>query len=147
MGLPQSVVVAASAAEPDGRSRTQAEGVAGLAAIAEGRMSTSGLVRGVATELVERTGEPEVGEEPPLITLPDREAGIADVLARAREAATLLAAKADATDAAAYRHWLVTIADEVVAAAKSGGVLGIGGEWVSDHERRFVSDLTAALND
>lgn len=147
VGLPQAVVVAASSAEPDGRGRTRTEGEAGLAAIAEGRDSASALVRQVAAELVVRVGDPGSGEEAPTINFPDREAGIADVLKRAREAATLLAGGADATEAAAYKHWLVTIAEEVAGAAKSGGVLGIGGEWVSAPERRFISDLTVALGD
>jgi hypothetical protein len=145
VGLPQSVIVAAASAESDGARRTQAEWHAGLTALADGRDSSSPLVRQVATELVERLGDPEEGEEPPAIEFPDPEAGIADVLDRAAQAGSLLADTAADADAEAYRYWLVTIAEEVIAAAKSGDILGIGGERVSEPERRFRDSLAAAL--
>jgi hypothetical protein len=40
----------------------------------------------------------------------------------------------------------VGIADTVVGAASTGGVLGIGGEAVTDSERRFRDDLATALS-
>jgi hypothetical protein len=147
VGLPQSVMIAASAAEDDGSRRTLSEGEAGLDAIAAGRESANPLVRDVASEVVERVGGPEVGAETAMVPLPDRDAGLAEVLDRARGAAMLLTAKAPAGDAAAYKHWVVGIAEQVVGAARSGGFLGIGGEWVSESERRFVDELSAILND
>ena len=39
------------------------------------------------------------------------------------------------------------IAEQVVGAASSGGLLGIGGESVSDSERRFRDRLAHVLND
>jgi hypothetical protein len=147
VGLPQAVATAASAAESDGARRTWAEGTAGQDAIAAGRESGSGLVERVARELIARVGDPEEGVEPPVIAPPDRQAALADTLDRARAAAALLAGKADPGEAAAYKHWLVTIAEEVVSAARSGGVLGVGGDVVSDSERRFRDELAAVLND
>ena len=67
VGLPQSVLTAASAAEHDGTRRTLAENAAGLEAISEGRESASPLVTAVAAELVSRVGDPESGEELPAI--------------------------------------------------------------------------------
>jgi hypothetical protein len=145
VGLPQSVVVAASQAETDSSRRTLAEWTAGMTAIADGRESASALVRDVATEVVARQGDVEEGEAPPVIMFPDRDAGIADVIKRASAAHALLAAKADAADAEAYRFWVVTVAEQVVGAAKSGDVLGIGGDVVTEPERRFRDDLAAAL--
>jgi hypothetical protein len=145
VGLPQSVVVAASQAESDGNRRTLAEWTAGMTAIADGREAASPLVRDVATEVVARQGDVEEGEEPPVITFPDRDAGIADVLQRAGAVHSLLAAKAEQADAEAYRFWVVTVAEQVVSAAKSGDVLGIGGDVVTEPERRFRDDLAAAL--
>jgi hypothetical protein len=145
VGLPQAVIAAAAAAEADSTRRTQTEWNAGLTALGDGRDSPSPLVREVATELVARVGDPEAGEEPAVIELPDPEAGIADVLDRAQVAGALLAAKAQSADAEAYRYWVVTIAEEVVSAAKSGDVLGIGGERVSEPERLFRDSLAAAL--
>jgi hypothetical protein len=147
VGLPQSVMMAAIFAESDSTNRTATESGAGLDAIAAGRDSGSTLVRDVALELFTRLGDPETGELPPVLDVGTREVEPGDVLDRARSATTLLAAKAGPGEAAAYRHWLVGIADQVVNAAKSGGFLGIGGSWVSESERRFVDELSSVLND
>jgi hypothetical protein len=145
VGLPQSVIVAAASAEADGTRRTQAEWNAGMTALADGRDSASPLVREVATELVSRVGDPEDGDEPPVVEFSDPESGIADVIDRASRAGALLADKADNADAEAYRYWVVTIAEQVVGAAKSGDVLGIGGERISEPERLFRDSLATAL--
>jgi len=62
-------------------------------------------------------------------------------------AAVLLAGKASESDAETYKHWLVEIADTVVGAVSTGGVLGIGGETVTESERLFRDDLAKALTD
>ncbi|MER7444804.1 hypothetical protein [Micromonospora avicenniae] len=147
VGLPQSVLTAASAAESDGTRRTMAENAAGLETIAAGRESASPLVAAVAGEIVTRVGDPEAGEELPAISPSDPQALIDDVLGRAGEAAALLAARTDEGEAGAYKHWLVEIAEQVVGAASSGGVLGLGGEAVSASERRFRDRLARVLND
>jgi hypothetical protein len=147
VGLPQSVMMAAVLAEGDSTNRTASESSAGLDAIAAGRDSGSTLVRDVALELIARLGDPETGELPPVLEVGTREVDLGEVLDRARTATDLLAAKAGPGEAAAYRHWLVVIADQVVNAAKSGGFLGIGGSWVSESERRFVDKLSTVLND
>ncbi len=147
VGLPQSVLTAASAAEHDGTRRTLAENAAGLEAIATGRESASPLVTAVAGELVARVGDPETGEELQSIEPPDPAAYADDVLARAREAARLLASRTDEGEAGAYKHWLVTIAEQVVTASPSGGILGVGGDVVTEPERRFRDRLASVLND
>ncbi|SIQ99260.1 hypothetical protein [Micromonospora avicenniae] len=147
VGLPQSVLTAASAAESDGTRRTMAENAAGLETIAAGRESASPLVAAVAGEIVTRVGDPEAGEELPAISPSDPQALIDDVLGRAGEAAALLAARTDEGEAGAYKHWLVEIAEQVVGAASSGGVLGLGGEAVSASEQRFRDRLARVLND
>ena len=146
-GLPQSVLTAASAAESDGARRTMAENAAGLDAIAAGRESASPLVAAVAGEVVTRVGDPEAGEELPVIEPADPGAMISDVLARARTASVLLARKVDEGEAGAYKHWLVSIAEQVVSASASGGILGIGGDVVTESERRFRDKLAEVLND
>ncbi|MEU6022820.1 hypothetical protein ACGFIK_16330 [Micromonospora sp. NPDC048871] len=147
VGLPQSVLTAASAAESDGTKATMAESAAGLESISAGRESASPLVAAVAGELVTRVGDPEAGEELPAIAPADPRGYAEDVLARAKAAMELLAAKVDEGEAGAYRHWLVEIADQVVGAASSGGVLGLGGSVVSASERRFRDRLQQVLND
>lgn len=153
VGLPQSVMLAASSIEDDGTRRTAAENAAGLAAIADGRQSASQLVYAIANEVATQIGDPEEDEELPgqpvadLPVPPEPDAFAADVLDRARSAVALLKERADEGDAGAYKHWLVTIVEEVVGAASTGGVLGIGGTQVSDAERGFRDDLSGVLND
>jgi hypothetical protein len=131
VGLPQAVLTAASAAESDGTRRTLAESHAGMETISAERTSASVLVSAVAQEVVSRVGDPEVGEELPMIEPDDPQAMIADVLDRARTVSLLLA----------------KIADEVVGAASTGGLLGLGGDVVSDNERRFRDHLSQVLTD
>lgn len=147
VGLPQAVVTAASAAESDGTRRTMAENAAGLEAISNARQAASPLVSRVATEIVSRVGDPERGEELPVVQPPDPQAYLADVLGRAGEASALLASRVDDGEAGAYRHWLVKIAEQVVSASASGGLLGIGGDQVTEGERRFRDELSRVLTD
>lgn len=101
----------------------------------------------MAGEIVSRVGDPEAGEELPVIVPADPRAMIEDVLNRAASAARLLATKVDEGEAGAYKHWLVEITENVVGAASSGGILGLGGDQVSDSERRFRDRLSQVLND
>jgi hypothetical protein len=147
VGLPPAVLTAASAAAPDGPRKTRAENEAGLAEIADARVSASPLVAAIATAAVDQTGDPELGEDPPVIEPADPIGYAQDVVERAAEASALLAGKASESDAQTYKHWLVEIAESVVGAAATGGVLGVGGETVTDTEREFRDDLAKALAD
>ena len=147
VGLPQSVLTAASAATPDSARKTRAENEAGRDVISDARVSASPLVAAVAAELLAEVGDPELGEEAPVIEPSDPIAYVEDVLGRAAEVNALLVAKVDQPDAETYKHWLVEIAESVVGAATTGGVLGIGGEQVTDTEREFRDDLAKALSD
>jgi hypothetical protein len=147
VGLPLAVLTAASAATPDGARKTRAENEAGQDEISDARASASPLVAAVARAVMEQSGDPELGEEAPLIEPGDPIGYAQDVLDRAAQASALLAGKADAADAETYKHWLVGIADTVVGAASTGGVLGIGSENVTESERNFRDNLAKALND
>ena len=147
VGLPQSVLTAASAAAPDGNRKTRAENAAGLDKISDGRGSASPLVAAVANELVTRVGDPELGEELPVIEPSDPIGYAGDVLDRAAKAAELLNGRASDGDAGAYKHWLVEIAETVVGAASTGGVFGFGGDQVTETERRFRDELSKVLTD
>lgn len=146
-GLPQSVLTAASAAETDSDRKTRAEAAAGLDRIAEGRRSPSPLVAAVANDLVNRVGDPELGEELPAVFPPDPKAYAVDVLGRAAEAVAILAGKVPEGDLGAYKHWLVEIAEDVVTASSTGGVFGLGGDQVSEAERRFHDELARVVKD
>lgn len=147
VGLPQSVLTAASVATHDSARKTRAETAAGLDEIADARASASPLVTAIAKAVVDQTGDPDRGEELPAIEPSDPQGYARDVVARAAQAAALLTAKADAADAETYKHWLVEIADSVVGAAATGGVLGLGGDVVTENERVFRDDLAQVLSD
>jgi hypothetical protein len=147
VGLPQAVLTAASAATPDSARKTRAESAAGQEKISDARASASPLVIAVAGAALDQAGDPELGEEPPVIEPGDPIGYAEDVVDRAAQANVLLAAKATAQDAETYKHWLVEIVDTVVGAASTGGVLGIGGEAVTDDERNFRDRLAKVLTD
>jgi hypothetical protein len=48
-------------------------------------------------------------------------------------------------DADAYRSFLVGIAERTAQAAKEGGFLGFGGEWVSKDERTVLNRISEAV--
>src|SRR5262249_36987221 len=133
--LPGRVVVAAISVQA--ARRTVAQGLAGIDAIAAGRASASRLGRDVVAAIYAETEDgPPMGGE-----FHDRAAGIADVLEACRAAGRLLAERTEREDADAYRHWLEAIAARVYRAARTGGVLGLGGPIISPAERRFLADL------
>lgn len=147
VGLPEAIVIAASSVQPDSARRTQAESDAGHEAISVGRESASPLVNAVAVELIARVGDPETGETPDAIHPSDPQATAKDALSRATEAVVLLRGRVDIGEAGAYRHWLVSIADAVITASRSGGALGLGGDQVTEVERQFRDELASALSD
>lgn len=147
VGLPQSVVTAASVATHDSARKTRAETAAGLDQISDARGSASPLVTAIARAVLDQTGDPDRGEELPAIEPADPVGYGQDVVTRAAEANALLAAKSTPADAETYKHWLVEIAESVVGAASSGGVLGLGGDVVTADERAFRDALAKALAD
>jgi exonuclease III len=66
-------------------------------------------------------------------------------LQRIRDAVALLEPKAEPGDVEAYKRFVLTVAERAAEATKSGGVLGIGGERVSDAESAALDELAAAL--
>jgi hypothetical protein len=140
--LPRLVVAAASAAQRDIAYRTTAEVEAGLVASARGRESRNAFVAAVAAEALRVFDDRSTLDG---VSFADVESGIIAVLDRAAEANDTLREKASPADAAAYRAWLVKVADVVVSAARTGGFLGFGGRRVTEAERRFRDRLAAVL--
>jgi hypothetical protein len=147
VGLPQSVLTAASAATSDSARKTRAENAAGRDKISDGRGSASALVSAVANELTDRVGDPELGEELAVIEPADPIGYADDVLERAAKATALLNERVGDGDAGAYKLWLVEIAETVTGAASTGGVFGIGGADVTETERQFRDRLSHVLSD
>ena len=57
----------------------------------------------------------------------------------------ILDAKVSSEQAAGFKSWLVTIADNVANASREGGFLGFGGERVSAAESAAIKVLASAL--
>jgi hypothetical protein len=138
--LPAEVMVTTINIQDDGPRRTVAEGLAGLDAIAAGRGSDSELVRAVVAAIYSEPEDERAGPagDPP--------AQLAQVLGDCRRAAEVLRTRADPADAATYLDWVRQVAVRVCAAARSGGVLGFGGERIGAPEQEFLDDLAAALS-
>lgn len=66
-------------------------------------------------------------------------------LENCRAVDALLRTKAGAEEADAYRRWLLDVAYRVAAAAKEGGLFGLGGEQVSRGEAATIDEIAAAL--
>ncbi len=136
--LPRWVVAAASAAQHDLAYRTNHEVEAGFVASAHGRDTGNAFVTEVAGECMRIFDNRGViaGAD-----FTDRNAAIDSVLAKVGAVNQLITDKADAEDVAAYRKWLVSITDVVISAARSGDVLGFGGQLVTASEHSFRDRL------
>lgn len=66
-------------------------------------------------------------------------------LAKLRQAVELLQSKATPEEVDEYRAFALSIAERAAEADKSGGVLGIGGERVTDAEREALAAVAEAL--
>ncbi len=63
----------------------------------------------------------------------------------ARRAGAILDVQADPSEAARVRAWYLSVAQKVAEASREGGVLGIGGEKVSNFEREAIKAIADAL--
>jgi hypothetical protein len=68
-----------------------------------------------------------------------------EALAGVKQAVAILQAKGGPDDLKAYRGWVGAVAEGVANAASSGGVLGFGGEKVSEAEKAFLGQVMAAM--
>jgi hypothetical protein len=132
--LPRRVLMAAVASAP-AESRHTAEGIAGIEAIASGLASPSSLVREVVGSIYS-----ESHAEPHEIL--DGDASVVQTLAACRYASEVLAERAAASDAEAYRQWLHHIAAVVTGVAQ--GVVYPRGR-VGLAESRFLYALGGVL--
>lgn len=62
-----------------------------------------------------------------------------------REAISILEAKCAPSDVDDYKRFVMTVAQAVAGAHKSGGFLGIGGKQVSDAEDEALDEISIAL--
>ncbi len=140
--LPRWVVAAASASQRDLPHRTNIEIEAGLIASARGRDTGNAFVAEVGADTLRIFDDRSTVSA---IEFKDTESGIATVLDRVGGVNELLGTKADPADAMAYRSWLLAITDVVISAARTGDILGFGGQLVTALEHRFRDRLAQVL--
>jgi hypothetical protein len=63
----------------------------------------------------------------------------------ARIAGAILSTEADPADAERVGLWLLSVAQVVAEATPEGGLIGIGGDQVSQHEREAIAVIRDAL--
>jgi hypothetical protein len=68
-----------------------------------------------------------------------------DGLEAARRAGAILAVQAEPIEAARARAWLLSVAQVVAEAAREGGIMGIGGEQVTEREEQTIAAIRDAL--
>jgi hypothetical protein len=99
----------------------------------------------------ERQGESELLDQlvasPPAVDRAKVEGG--DIAAasaeRLGEAVRILREKATPEEVDAYGRFVLSVAEAAASAHKEGGVLGVGGQQVSDAERAALDEIAAAL--
>jgi membrane-bound lytic murein transglycosylase B len=146
----QSVVLsgmAVTAADPSGLIGLLQESFASGSALLKAKTDpgSSELIKAVVAEFETSEGRGKV-QEAIKARLAGAKAG--DVSQRSmealREASRILDSKAP-QDSAAFKQWLRTISGRVADAASEGGVLGFGGQRVSDAEKATLSEIAKAL--
>jgi hypothetical protein len=70
----------------------------------------------------------------------------AEAIAGVKQAIAILMQKGTPEDVKAYRAWISAVAEGVAGAASSGGFLGFGGEKVSEAEKTFLGEVSAAMS-
>jgi hypothetical protein len=133
--------MAITIADPGGPIEVAKETMATLrAATTPG--SDAELVTGVAQDLtahVKQRQNPAAGFKPRGSMAGEQ---ILDEMRRVNE---ILTAKASPDEAAAFRAWLLDVAQQAADAAKEGGFLGFGAEVVSAGEQDMLARLRSAL--
>lgn len=144
-GLPERIIASAITADPVTGLSSLLEEVAGLTQLSQGAMQRpdSQLVQAVFAAYKEH-GEGEAR------TLEMSQQGIENLIPETLEMAAqvseLLARSVEPEEAAAFVSWLREAAESVCTAARTGGILGIGGQVISDSEAEFLDALDAAFS-
>ncbi len=135
--------MAITLADPGGPIEAAKESMASIKA-ATNPPSRQQLLAEVALDLqamVQQRHNPLKGFKPEGERPPGEQ--VVDELHSVRE---LVAAKADAEEAAAFGQWLVQSAQAAADAAKEGGFMGFGAEQVSQREKDMIERVRAAVS-
>lgn len=145
---PQLVALAVALSGASGIGGTIKETFASSMGLVEGMKSDNELIRSVCAREEIEAGQAALKAQLPEIKAMGFDAAkqtITDTaLERTRVALAALRAKSPA-DLAAYQQFLKALGERVAKAAKEGGFLGIGGERVSEGEKKMLASLGEAI--
>jgi hypothetical protein len=138
--LPERVAVAAALADATGGFGDVRDLIAGMRGIEAATESGSTLVRAMVAERYDEGFEWGDGDRWPAERIERTLAAVPEQLR------VLHGAGVDPAEIAAYADFLRAVANKAVSGSRSGGVFGIGGRTVSDHEAEFLERLELVLN-
>ena len=145
---PMIASFAITAADPSGLIGTVQEASAAARALSDGRREKpASLIAEVVTAYETQEGR-RLGQDAIRGILRDNDPAVAVGIAVERlSAIARLLDEYAGEEAGDFKRFLRDVAHSVAEAASEGGFLGIGGEKVSDKERRTLADIEAALGD
>jgi hypothetical protein len=148
LSSPMVAGMAITAADPSGLWGLLKEGMAGGWALLEARQSADAdpLVRATAEDFATNEGRAAARTALQQRFTGTTFSGIKDTaLAELKAVAGILVGKAP-ENAAAFKAWLLQVAQKAAEAGTEGGFLGFGGVAVSDAEKATLAEIAAALN-
>ena len=137
--------MAISLADPGGPIEAVKESMAAIKSIREaaGSANSPELVKGVAASAAEKM---QNRKNPAKDFRPKGALAGQEILDELRAVNKLVTQKASPEEAAAFREWLLTTAQEAANAAKEGGFMGFKAERVSEGEQQMLNKLGEALS-
>jgi tagatose-1,6-bisphosphate aldolase non-catalytic subunit AgaZ/GatZ len=138
------VITGAAMSEPGGALSMAREAIGGMKAVTEFLQAAE---QPLLVEIMKDLGEPE-SDQRAAIDRDDpaaRQQAMDTGIEAAVDAHSLLVEKAAEEEARDFARLLLAAADATVRAAKSGGILGIGGKQVTASEAAYVRRLADAL--
>lgn len=136
---PFQAALAIIAADPGGLVAAAKEGGA-LAGVMRAGDGAGGLVDELVADIAsDRPSVKEIG-----ISRQPKDQALSAAITSLIQAVAVVEAKAP-DEVAAFRTWLSSISERVANAAKEGGLLGVGGELVSDDEQAALGQIAGAL--
>lgn len=136
---------AVSAADPSGFVGLLQEAFAAARALSDAGANDDELIRAVASELMTSGGRAEAREGVRTVA---QGAALEDIKTRALDALKETGAVVDAraaTDARAFKGWLLQIAQSVAEAGLEDTFLGFGGIRMSDKEKATLAEISELL--
>ncbi len=103
------------------------------------------LVSDIAADFEQMSQEKESFQQDQRPESADQETATGIILQKVSSGVKIVAEKAGSMELLAFKQWLIEVATVVAAAAKEGGFLGIGGQFVSEREEAALEEISDLL--